>query len=950
MKTKLNINSKFIATMLFTMAMLWLPQICSRVMAQEAYAVFDATTGTLTFKYDNNKPAGAYEMNIGKKDPGWLTHKEAVNRVVFDASFAQARPTSCYAWFSSFYNLTRITGLKNLNTEKVETMCCMFNGCTKLTSLDLSTFNTQNVKDMSDMFDYCIQLTSLNLDNFNTQNVEKMYQMFVNCKKIQKLNLYSFDTSKVKSMASMFNNCSALKTIIVSEKFVTKAVTSASNMFGSCKELNGANKYQPGKNGIEYANYTTGYFTPKKQISFAKYNTTDKSLTFYYDYNTNMTETSYEMNEGTTKPGWNKHSSSVKSVVFDKSFAVVRPTSCYYWFSSFMNLTNINGIEYLNTEDVENMAFMFNNCSKIQPLNLTNFNTAKVKNMSSMFENCTALRRIIVSNKFVTTSVTESTNMFYNSKRLNGATKYDYKNYDKTMANYTKGYFSLKKQIGIAKYDDTDKSLTFYYDYNTNMTTNAYELNEGDANPDWLSINNQNSIKSVTFDASFAVVRPKSCYSWFDLFENLTSITGIENLNTENVTNMHSMFKGCSSLKSLDVSHFDTKNVEDMAYMFDNCQGLTELNVSKFDTQKVEAMNYMFNECINISSLDVSNFNTEKVNNMNSMFAGCIKLSQLNLSSFDTQDVIKMMRMFCNCNALKTIFVSDKFVTTSVSYGTDMFKFCRPLKGYVKYKNGNDGIEYANYQTGYFTKYIGTLGEEIIGAAGETLEADNLDLTGDKDFAITESFVAKTATYDRNTTATWGTLCLPFEVTLTDKNFRAFTLLSATADVVELKEVETSIAAGTPVIIKMSDNATNLNIVETGKEIKTAAMVGSSTSDGNYKLVGLYTKKMFDETDNNCFILKNDKLMNPAKILLGTTTKAVGAKAFRAYMEGNSSESGAKIFSLDISDSTTAIDNLNALADSKAEYYNMQGHRLNNLQKGINIVKRNGKTMKVIIK
>lgn len=283
--------------MLFTMAMLWLPQICSRVMAQEAYAVFDATTGTLTFKYDNNKPVGAYEMNIRKNTPGWFTHKEAVNRVVFDASFAQARPTSCYAWFSSFNKMTSITGLKNLNTEKVETMCCMFNGCKKLTSLDLSTFNTQNVKDMSDMFDYCINLTSLNLDNFNTQNVENMYQMFVNCQKIQKLNLYSFDTSKVKSMTSMFHNCSALKTIIVSEKFVTKAVTSASNMFGSCKELNGANKYQSGKNGIEYANYTTGYFTPKKQISFAKYNTTDKSLTFYYDYNTNMTETSYEMNE-----------------------------------------------------------------------------------------------------------------------------------------------------------------------------------------------------------------------------------------------------------------------------------------------------------------------------------------------------------------------------------------------------------------------------------------------------------------------------------------------------------------------------------------------------------------------------------------------------------------------------------------------------------------------------
>lgn len=146
MKTKLNFNSKFIATMLFTMAMLWLPQICSRVMAQEAYAVFDATTGTLTFKYDNNKPDGAYEMNKGESKPDWTTHKEEVKSVVFEPSFAQARPTSCYAWFSAFHILTNITGLQYLNTEKVETMQYMFNGCWILTSLDLSTFNTQNVK------------------------------------------------------------------------------------------------------------------------------------------------------------------------------------------------------------------------------------------------------------------------------------------------------------------------------------------------------------------------------------------------------------------------------------------------------------------------------------------------------------------------------------------------------------------------------------------------------------------------------------------------------------------------------------------------------------------------------------------------------------------------------------------------------------------------------------
>ena len=201
---------------------------------------------------------------------------------------------------------------------------------------------------------------------------------------------------------------------------------------------------------------------------------------------------------------------------------------------------------------------------------------------------------------------------------------------------------------------------------------------------------------------------------------------------------------------------------------------------------------------------------------------------------------------------------------------------------------------------------------------------------------------------------TWATLCLPFEVSLENQNFRAFKLLSAddVTGTVVLEEIEGSIAAGTPVIIKIKDGAKQLSISETDKAIAKDVQT-AETANGNYQLQGLYTQKMFSkDTDNNCYIVKGDKLMNPAKLLGETATESVGSKPFRAYMVDNSSApaAGARMFSISVGGSTTAIEQLESTADSKAEYYDLQGRRLQDLQKGINIVKRGGKTMKVIIK
>ena len=218
-----------------------------------------------------------------------------------------------------------------------------------------------------------------------------------------------------------------------------------------------------------------------------------------------------------------------------------------------------------------------------------------------------------------------------------------------------------------------------------------------------------------------------------------------------------------------------------------------------------------------------------------------------------------------------------------------------------------------------------------------------------------EPFAAKTASYSRTMKegTTWATLCLPFEVSLANQNFRAFKLLSAdkATGTVELEEIETSIEAGTPVIIKMKDGETQLKFSVANKAIAKKVQT-SETADGNCLFKGLYTQKEFSkDADYNCYIVKGNKLMNPAKLLENTKVTRVASKPFRAYMVHSTSfVDGARMFSISVGGSTTAIEQLETTADSKAEYYDLQGRRLQDLQKGVNIVKRGGKTMKVIIK
>jgi surface protein len=537
----------------------------------------------------------------------------------------------------------------------------------------------------------------------------------------------------------------------------------------------------------------------------------------------------------------------------------------------------------------------------------------------------------------------------------------------------------------VAQYDDTNTTLTFKKVTDANISdivNNSVIVDQYNNVKEICTTLGNVTIKNIVFDESFKTYAPTSLKDFFKNCTALETISNIENLNTANVTNMTSMFDNCQNLSSLNLSKFNTENVTNMSYMFDNCQNLSSLDLSKFNTAKVTNMYAMFTHCQNLSSLDLSkfntanvtdmswmfsdcqlssldlsNFNTEKVRAMYNMFSSCQKLSSLNLTNFNTEKVTNMDYMFNGCSDLTTIYASDKFIIAEFNNGYKMFYGCKLLKGALpKYDENLTSSDYANYVNGYFTKLVGKNGEEKIGAVGDILTADNLTLDDNKDFVVYEPFTAKAASYSREmkTGTTWATLCLPFEVSLENKDFRAFKLLSANegTNTVELEEITTSIAAGTPVIIKMNEGATELNFSVDNKEIAKEVNT-SETENGSYQLQGIYTKKVFDkDADNNCYIVKGDKLMNPAKLLENTNNKTVGSKPFRAYMVDNSTATaaGAKMFSIAIGGGTTAIDSLNTIADDNATYYDLQGNRLNAPQKGINIVKRGSKTMKVIIK
>ena len=490
--------------------------------------------------------------------------------------------------FKGCSNLSSISFGTGWDTNNVTSLGGMFEGCSSLTSIDLGSFNTSNVTNMSYMFSGCSSLTTINLTGFNTSNVTGMSYMFSDCSGLTTLDLTGFDTSAATAMNSMFRGCSSLSTIDGISSWNTSNVSKMNYMFSSCSALT----------SLDLSNWNTSSVR-------------------------NLEGMFQGCNHLSTITGISKWKTPNLGGSFNDKLKNM--------FKDCSALTSLD-LSGWNTSDVSQMDYMFSGCSNLVTLNLGGWDTSEAEEMDGMFENCSALTTIYVGNGWSVYNVSAFNTLFANCTSLVGGngTRWNSSHIDKTYARIdapdTPGYFTETSDESYAVYTPENTTLTFYCDVlRTSHTGTTYDLPTGSNAPGWSATSS--AVTSVVFDASFANARPKSTYRWFSDMGKLTTIDGIGNLNTSQVTVMSEMFYGCNQLGNLDLTSLNTSNVTDMSSVFRNCSALTSLDLTGWNTKKVTDMSNMFRECSVLEAIYVdSNWSTQAVTGSNNMFSNCTQL------------------------------------------------------------------------------------------------------------------------------------------------------------------------------------------------------------------------------------------------------------------------------------------------------------------------------------
>lgn len=703
-------------------------------------------------------------------------------------------------------------------------------------------------------------------------------------------HLEYLNTSQVTNMQYMFSNCESLEALDLST-FNTENVTSMSNMFYYCKSL--------------------------KSLNLSSFNTS--KVTFMGSMFSDC-ESLTALNLS--------------------SFNTENISNYGYMFQYCKSLTTLD-LSSFNSKEILNTSFMFTGCFALKTIDLSSFDTSKTTEMINMFGGCSALETIYASSAFTTDNVKNDSYMFSNCTKLKN---FDMSNSGKTHAHIGEGgYFTVAP--AWVRFDAATGTLTFQC--SSAKTDADFFLNEGSDDPGWNQTKSAD-IKTVVFKRNFRDARPTTCSLWFGYCTNLTSIEGLENLNTSDVTSMDYMFYKCEQLRALDLSGFNTEKVENMRDMFSNCKNLETLNLSSFKTNSLTNMSEMFLECNKIAQLDLSGFNTSGVKALDQVFKNCYALEALDLSSFDTKWVTDMSSLFEYCQSLKTIDVSDRFSIFKVNNSTNMFRNCYNLKGATAFADIQEKeMARANYTDGYFTKKVGMNGPDIIGATGSPLTVYGLTLSDDKALELYEACNVQDGTYTRPMASTWGTLCLPYVIKPSDRNTCLFYKIETMeVDKVLLTEIPRGhILAGTPLVVrKKDDSQKDISIYS-----EYAMMATAPSNDNANPLKGtFFTTEL---TDDCYFIAKNQfRLVENYKV----AASGVKVAGFRAYLqpETTAGSKRADVLSIGIDDEATGIESaevIDWLNNPSAEYYDLKGRRVEGLQKGINIVKVGKRVKKVVV-
>ncbi len=307
-----------------------------------AEVLYGGTDGDLTWSVDGDGVL-TIEGTGDYKDHPWTEND--CSEVITSAVVKVKGITSTEDMFEGCNRMTEID-LSELDTSRVTNMGCMFSGCSSLTSLDVSGFDTSHVTDMRFMFEACSSLASLDVSEFDTSRVIKMCYMFSGCSSLTSLDVSGFATSKVIDLGCMFEGCSGLTSLNVSG-FNTSKVTDMYCMFEGCSNLT----------GLDVSGFDTSRVTEIGAM--------------------------FEECSGLT---------SLDVSGFDTS-CVEYMNHMFYGCSGLKSL-DVSGF---STSRVKDMSYMFYGCSSLTSLDVSGFTTSRVTDMSSMFFGCSALTTLDLS-------------------------------------------------------------------------------------------------------------------------------------------------------------------------------------------------------------------------------------------------------------------------------------------------------------------------------------------------------------------------------------------------------------------------------------------------------------------------------------------------------------------------------------------------------------------------
>ena len=392
---------------------------------------FIYNTNNLKYVIANNVKFSSYSYNIFSSKTSLLT-------VSLDNSDAGSA-TSLSGMFQNCSYLNTIS-MKNFDTKNATSLNSMFNNATRLVNTDFSNMVTTNIQDMMYMFEYCSSLTTLDLSSFNTSNVTNMYGTFYECSSLTNLDISTWNTSKVEDFELFLGVCSSLTSIDLSH-FNTSNVKSFNRMLAYNTNLSYINI-----SGWDFSKATNvgdlfGYDSALRTViaNNTTYNALSRSIYGGNGAIETLSLRNADYSGLTDMSGI--FCNMINTTTIDLNGAnTTGVTNMYNMFSRDSKLVNLD-ISSFDTSSVTNLSWMFQECEKIVTIDVSSFDTSSATDMGGMFYGCSELTTIYATEDFVTTGVTNHSQMFQNSPKIVGGlgTKFTTAHEDKVYAHLDGG-------------------------------------------------------------------------------------------------------------------------------------------------------------------------------------------------------------------------------------------------------------------------------------------------------------------------------------------------------------------------------------------------------------------------------------------------------------------------------------------------------------------------------